>query len=85
MLHCTWFPQFVAAERNERQRECLPANCVSAASFSGLLAVSDWSEGTRKGKTIMGSFFAYFLMTQKVRRRSGPRPRIISAMVGYSN
>ena len=48
LFHCfdlryfhTTVPPFVAAERKERQRGCFTANCLSVASFSGFLVVSD--------------------------------------------
>gem|GEM_PF-6971213 len=81
------FPPFVAAERNECHREGLPVNCLSAASFYGLLGVSEWREGTPMGiqsaRQLAGHVFASFWMTLKGWRSPVARHRITLAVECY--
>ena len=74
---------FVAAERNERQREGVPANCLSGTRVLAGFSVVANEVRIPEGQDNCGACFATFWMILKGGRRPGSRPRFTSANKCY--
>jgi len=70
---------FIKARENRFSQQEAGYTAATMSLLLRLLSRCKKGETIYAGQDIWGPFFAYFLMAQKVRRRSGAQPRIASA------